>query len=66
MPLGTDGGSDDRIIQLCFLETDPEACWDQFRAYAKAVDAGGHGQVTLAAPFIPTIVGTDTYTDQLW
>ena len=28
-------------------------------------DAGA-GKVVFAAPFLPTIVGTDTYTDQLW
>ena len=26
----------------------------------------GKGVVSFAAPFLPTIVGTDTYTDQLW
>ena len=64
--LGADGGSASRILQLCFLEEDPRSCWGAFRDYAKAVDAGGVGKATFAAPFIPTIVGTDTYTDQLW
>jgi hypothetical protein len=66
MPLGTDGGSPDRIVQLLFIEADPRECWDDVRAYARAVDAGGRGTVTFAAPFQPTVVGTDTYTDQLW
>ena len=26
----------------------------------------GKGTVVAALPFIPTIVGTDTYTDKLW
>jgi hypothetical protein len=26
----------------------------------------GMGEVIWASPFKPTIVGTDTYTDQLW
>jgi hypothetical protein len=34
--------------------------------YAEAIDASGAGRVTFAAPFLPTIVGTDTYTDELW
>ncbi|MEZ5165429.1 MAG: hypothetical protein R2695_02695 [Acidimicrobiales bacterium] len=34
--------------------------------YADALEASGVGRVTFAAPFLPTIVGTDTYTDQLW
>ena len=27
MSLGADGGSDDRLLQLCFLEADPADCW---------------------------------------
>jgi hypothetical protein len=63
--LGTDGGSPDRLVQLAFLEADPTSVWEAFRGYAKTVDAGGVGKVTFAAPFLPTVVGTDTYTDQL-
>ena len=37
-----------------------------FREYAATIEAGGVGRVTFAAPFIPTVVGTDKYTDQLW
>jgi hypothetical protein len=66
MSLGTDGGSPDRIVQLCFLEKEPTAVWDAFRAYGQTVDAGGVGRVTFAAPFLPTDVGTDRYTDELW
>jgi hypothetical protein len=66
MPLGTDGGSDDRLVQLAFIKGDPASSWDAFRDYAKAVDASGKGAVTFAAPFFGTVVGTDTYTDQLW
>ncbi len=66
MSLGTDGGSDERVLQLCFLESEPVAAWDRFHAYAKDIDQSGAGSVTFAAPFLPTVVGTDTYTDQLW
>jgi hypothetical protein len=66
MSLGTDGGSPDRVVQLLFLEGDPTASWDRVRAYAERVDGGGAGRVTFAAPFLATVVGTDTYTDQLW
>jgi len=66
MDLGTDGGAEDRIVQLCFSECEPREMWDSFRQYAKAIDAGGVGRVTFAAPFFPTDVGTDKYTDQLW
>ena len=30
------------------------------------VEASGLGRVTSAAPFLRTVVGTDTYADQLW
>lgn len=66
MKRGSAGGTPDRILQLCFLEHDPVKCWDEFHAYAAAVDQSGMGRVTFAAPFIPTVVGTDTYTDELW
>lgn len=66
MPLGAAGGRPDRIVQLVFLDDDPAGHWDAFRDYAKAIEDSGRGRVTFAAPFIPTVVGTDTYTDQLW
>jgi hypothetical protein len=66
MSLGTDGGRDDRVVQLCFMETEPTAMWDRFHTYAKEIEQSGAGVVTFAAPFLPTVVGTDTYTDQLW
>lgn len=66
MSLGTDGGREERVVQLCFLETDPATVWEHFRTYAKEIEQSGVGTVTFAAPFLPTVVGTDTYTDQLW
>ena len=66
MALGTDGGHPGRLVQLAFLNTAPPQCWDEIRRYGQAVDAGGVGRVTFAAAFIPTDVGTDRYTDQLW
>ncbi len=66
MSLGTDGGSEERVVQLCFLETEPTAVWERFHTYATEVEQSGAGMVTFAAPFVPTVVGTDTYTDQLW
>lgn len=66
MDLGSGTGGEERLIQLFFLETHPRECWDRFVAYAAAVNDSGLARVILAAPFIPTIVGTDTYTDQLW
>ena len=66
MSLGTDGGHPDRLVQLLFLEGDPTSSWERIRAYAEKVDAGDAGKVTFAGPFLASVVGTDTYTDQLW
>lgn len=59
-------GVERRSLLLCFLDADPSETWDSFSTLALAVAAGGQGTVSYAAPFIPTIPGTDTYTDQLW
>jgi hypothetical protein len=59
-------GQDRRMLLMCFVDTDPRECWDAFTGLGAAIKAGGLGEVSYAAPFIPTIPGTDTYTDQLW
>ena len=57
----------DRLdLQLHFLDESPLACWSRFTAYAEAVAATGLGRVIYAGPWLPTVVGTDRYTDQLW
>jgi hypothetical protein len=66
MPLGASGGSPERVVQLLFCEAPPEEAFAGVRAYADAIEAGGLGRVTFAAPFLPTDVGTDRYTDELW
>ena len=66
MDLGSPTGGEERTMQMFFLDADPRECWDRFHAYADTIDSSGLGTVVLAAPFIPTVVGTDTYTDQLW
>ncbi|MHB8511611.1 MAG: hypothetical protein ACYDCC_05475 [Actinomycetota bacterium] len=50
-----------RFLLLYFLEQDPLDAWESVAADAKALSAN----VLWAAPFIPTIPGTDIYTDQL-
>ncbi len=66
MNLGTEPGGPKRTMQLAFLEGDPAAAWDDVRRYVEAIDASGLGRVCFAGPFAKTIVGTDTYADQLW
>ena len=61
-----DPAADKRVMQLWFLDGDPAESWDAFAALEERAAAGGKARVGLAAPFIPTIPGTDTYTDQLW
>ena len=44
----------------------PTTWWDEQRAAADRLRADGIGEMLWTAPFVPTIPGTDTYTDQLW
>ena len=66
MKLGTGPGTRQRSLQLLFTKADPRESLDQVRSYVDALSSDGLGTVRLVAPFIPTIPGTDTYTDQLW
>lgn len=66
MAMGNDGGTPERILQLCFLEGDPVDSWQHIGDYAADIERSGAGRVTFASPFIPTEVGTDKYTDELW
>ena len=43
----------------------PTECWDGRSPARVRVEAAGVGRVELAAPFLPTLPGTDTYVDQL-
>jgi hypothetical protein len=57
---GTEG-VERRELQLWFADSEPHEWWPAVRSYA---DSGAG--VRWAAPFIPTIPGSDRYTDQLW
>jgi hypothetical protein len=59
--------SDRRTVLLWFLNTPPEVAWEPVIVeHRRRLEEIGLGTVVAALPFIPTIVGTDTYTDQLW
>ncbi|WP_434590940.1 hypothetical protein [Streptomyces sp. A5-4] len=59
-------GVDTRLTLLWFLEADPREEWEErFGGLGDEVAAAGLGRVELVAPFIPTLVGTDRYVDQL-
>jgi hypothetical protein len=54
------------LLHLSFTSASPATWWDEQRAAAEVLAAEGIGQMLWTAPFVPTIPGTDTYTDQLW
>jgi len=54
-----------RLTVLWFLTKDPRECWDFFGGEVEAAKAGGRGEATLVAPFIPARMGTTLYEDQL-
>ncbi|WP_030341731.1 hypothetical protein [Streptomyces sp. NRRL S-1022] len=59
-------GVDTRLTLLWFLERDPRECWEEhFRGLDDQVAESGLGRVELAAPFIPTVPGTDRYVAEL-
>jgi hypothetical protein len=58
---------DRKVLLLCFLDSDPSEGWDAaFAGHPDDVAASGLGTAQWQSPFIPTVPGTDTYTDQLW
>jgi hypothetical protein len=65
MDLGSSAGGNDRLVQLLFVNGDVETSVEQVRTYTDAVEAEGTATLRLAAPFLRTVVGTDTYVDQL-
>ncbi len=60
-------GLERRSLQMFFLQSDPRECWDEMFSEQDAwLREAGLGHVSYAAPFIPTIPGTDRYADELW
>jgi hypothetical protein len=58
---------DGRLLHLFFLADDPRESWaSTFGSLGPRLDSSGRAHVVWAGPFIPTIPGTDTYTDELW
>jgi hypothetical protein len=59
--------TDRRTVLLWFLNTPPEVAWEPLMVeHRRKLEATRLGTVVAALPFIPTIPGTDTYTDKLW
>jgi hypothetical protein len=60
-------GVGERVFATFFLEVDARDVWRaHFADLGDKVAATGRGRVLMVAPFIPTVPGTDTYTDQLF
>ncbi len=59
--------TDRRTLLLWFLHAHPALAWDRvIGEHRRRLEHAGMGTVRAALPFIPTVPGTDTYTDQLW
>lgn len=72
LPLDADSPKDvptdigNRALYLGFSVEDPRTVWEErYRPLGRAIEEAGLGSIALASPFIPTIFGTDTYTDDL-
>lgn len=60
-------GEERRFLQLFFLESPAVEVWAaQVATIADFYAEGGKAEVLWMSPFRPTVVGTDTYTDELW
>jgi len=66
MDLGSRAGGPERLVQLFFVGADVREALPRLREYTDSLAADGLADVRLVAPFHRTVVGTDTYTDQLW
>jgi hypothetical protein len=66
MALGTPGGGENRLCQLLFVRGDVRSCLERVHEYTDRVTGDGLADLLLAAPFFRTVLGTDTYSDQLW
>lgn len=54
------------LLNLSFTTSSPADWWPEQRAAAQELERTGIGRMLWTAPFIPTVPGTDAYTDQLW
>lgn len=60
-------GVGERIVVAAFVEGDIGALWDElFAGFGDVLAATGRARCLLAAPFLPTVPGTDGYADELW
>ena len=53
-------------MHLFFTDTEALRVWSRFETLARDLAAARLGEVVFASPWLPTVVGTDTYADELW
>lgn len=66
MDLGTPAGGPERLCQIFFVRGEVTDVLDRVRTYTDAIEGSGVADVRLVAPFFRTVLGTDTYVDELW
>ena len=54
------------LLNLSFTSETPAQWWPEQHAAAADLERAGLGRMLWTAPFVPTVPGTDAYTDQLW
>ena len=59
-------GVDRRFMHVYFVDDHPDAVAPHFATHGAEFEATGLGRILWVSPFVPTIPGSDTYTDQLW
>jgi hypothetical protein len=57
---------DGYVLNLSFSANSPAAWWTAQHDSAEKLERDGVGRMVWTAPFIPTVPGTDRYTDELW
>jgi hypothetical protein len=65
MDLGSRAGGPERLVQLLFVDGDVRESLAAVRDYTGMLEGQGLADTRLVAPFFRTVVGTDTYVDQL-
>jgi hypothetical protein len=62
-----DTQADNRVLITAFIDADPLAAFDMhFAGLGDSFAHAGLGAIVFASPFLATVPGTDTYTDELW
>lgn len=67
LPPGVRGeapGGESTVAVLSFLDDDPRSCWSWFLRHGQLATTIG-ADLVFAAPFVPTLPGTDRYVEEL-